>query len=84
MNTNPNLFVTMAANVPSGLQIFERVGEPDGASSFWTRIEGLQKVGVFRLDVHPKTLDFQFGPATQAGEMIKAFERVEIIDGETE
>lgn len=85
MTSNPNEFVTMAANVPGdGLAIFERVGEPDGAASFWTRIEGLQKVGFYRMDVHPRTFDFQFGPATQAGEMIKAFDYCEIIDGETE
>jgi len=84
MNINPNDFVTMAANVPGGLAIFERIGGREDASSWWTRIDGLSKRGYYRMDVHPKTLAVQFGPATEAGEMIKAFDRCEIIDGETE
>jgi hypothetical protein len=82
---NPSEFVSMAASVPGDkLALFERVGEPDGAASFWVRIERGRRIGSYRMDVHPKTMDFQFGPATKDGEMIRAFDFCEIVDGETE
>lgn len=82
---NPSEFVSMVASVPGDkLALFERVGEPDGAASFWVRVECGQRIGNYRMDVHPKTMDFQFGPATKAGEMIKAFDYCTIVDGATE